>query len=174
MPKELNVLAIDPDTRKLGVAVMQGKQLLFYGVKTIKCSQEKFKQIEKIINSILKNYEITVLVIKKIPDSYVNTKEINNIVTYIKKLAQKINIPVFQYFPKFTYSSVCKISNATRKQTANRITIDYPELTRFLDLKKECQKRYYSKIFTAISLGLTYYYQQEKSNIIPYAQQTSL
>lgn len=174
MPQKPNLLTIDPDTRKLGVAVMQEQQLLFYTVKTIKPNQDKLKQIEKLISNLIENYEITVLIIKKIPHSYINAKEITNIANYIKKLAQKINVSVFQYTPKFACNSVCKSNNATRKQTANRIAIDYPVLAKCLDPKKDWQKQYYGKIFTAISLGLTYYYQQEKSNIIPYAQQTSL
>ena len=169
MIQKPNLLAIDPDTRKLGVAVMQDKQLLFYTVKTIKSSQDKLKQIEKLINNLIENYEITILIIKKIPQCYVNAKEITSIANYIKKLAQKINIPVFQYTPKFACNSVCKSSTATRKQTANCIVIDYPVLANYLDPKKDWQKQYYGKIFTAISLGLTYYYEQEKSNAISHA-----
>lgn len=170
MLQKPNLLAIDPDTRKLGVAVMQEQQLLFYTVKTIKSGQDKLKQIEKLINNLIENYEITTLIIKKIPQYYVNAKEITNIANYVKKLTQKINIPVFQYTPKFACNSVCKSNNATRKQTANRIAIDYPVLAKCLDPKKDWQKQYYGKIFTAVSLGLTYYHEKNKSNnTTPYA-----
>lgn len=156
MPKKPNLLAIDPDTRKLGVAVMQGKQLLFYGIKTIKQKHNKLQQIERVITNIIENYEVSALAIKEIPLSYIKAKEISNVANYIKKLAQKVNIPVFQYFSKFACNSVCKTTNATRKQAANCIAIDYPEVARFLDPKRDLQKRYYDKIFTAISLALTY------------------
>lgn len=161
MVNKPKTLAIDPGGKELGIAVLEGQQLLFYAIKPTKLhigGQLSFQHIKKLIQNLIITYEITALVTKKVPDSYVNAREINGVASYIKKLVQSRNIPVFEYSPNVICRSVCKNDKATRQQTANRLAIDYPELSRFGD-SEGWQERYYGKIFTALALGLTCYKQ---------------
>lgn len=163
MVNKPKTLAIDPGGKELGIAVLEDQQLLFYAVKPTKLrahNQISFQHIKKLIQNFIITYEVTALVIKEVPDSYVNAREINKVANCIKKLAQSRNISVFEYSPNVICRSVCKNDKATRQQAARCLAIDYPELAQF-EAKSGWRKRYYGKIFTALALGLTIYYQLE-------------
>jgi Holliday junction resolvasome RuvABC endonuclease subunit len=166
MVNKPNILAIDPGGKELGVVVLEGQQLLFYAVKPTKLYTQKqlsLQYVKTLVQNLMTTYEISALVIKQVPNSYINAKEINKVANYIKKLVQSKNISVFEYSPKVIRSSVCRESMASRKQVANRLAMDYPELARFRG-SEGWQERYYGKIFTALALGLTCFDQLKTNN----------
>lgn len=166
MENKPNILAIDPGGKELGVVALEGQQLLFYAVKPTKLhtnDQVSFQHIKRLINGFISTYKTSVLVIKEVPNSYINAREINEVANYIINLVQSRNISVFEYTPNIVRRSVCKSNKATRKQMFNRLAITYPELGRF-EAKSVWRDRYYGKVFTALALGLTCFDQLKTNN----------
>src|SRR5581483_10816346 len=64
----MKILAIDPGTREMGVAVLDGQQLVYYGVKTIRgrrTPSEVLRRIQKITASLIMRYRPTCLAVEK-------------------------------------------------------------------------------------------------------------
>src|SRR5512135_2344262 len=62
------ILAIDPGTKEMGVAFLEGEKLVYHGVKVIpseKSPNEKLKEGREIILRLIKDYKPDVLVIER-------------------------------------------------------------------------------------------------------------
>ena len=65
---KLKVLAIDPGIRKMGVAFLEGDNLIYHGVKTIKKSQsphEAFKECRKTVLRLVNDFNPNIIVVEK-------------------------------------------------------------------------------------------------------------
>ena len=66
--KNLKILAIDPGTREMGVALLEGEKLIHYGVKAIKRKRsphETLKEGRKVVLRLINDYRPDVLVVEK-------------------------------------------------------------------------------------------------------------
>ena len=58
------ILAIDPGTRYVGIAFFEGKELVYYGVKTIKkmaLAHDTLQEGRKIISRLIQDFKPTTL-----------------------------------------------------------------------------------------------------------------
>ena len=96
--KEVNILAVNPGTKYVGIAVFRGSDLVYWGIKVLKgkWSKEKMKCIEKTLLNLIDQHNVTVLVLKKL-DSSRSSKNLNTLVTSIQRCAKKRKLKICSY-----------------------------------------------------------------------------
>ena len=160
------ILAIDPGTRHMGVAVLEGSDLILATVKVVKKAQmspaQALTKAEKIIANLIASYNPRVLAIEK--TFFVESKRsslLNVMTDEIKKLAKRKKLQVFAYAPTTVRKFICQDGKATKMKAASIIVNEhYPWLRRYYekDLRKKWwEEKYWANMFDAIALGLTCY-----------------
>jgi len=148
------IIAINPGTRYLGIAVFEGPELLDWRVKVFKgkWSKEKSKKVIMVIRSFIERYEPDVLAIKKLHRSR-SSADLNQLVSKIKQLSKRKGLKVYQYSIKEVESFFILEGKANKKKLAELVTLRYPELTHEFNKEKTHKNLYHIKMFEAVALG---------------------
>jgi len=96
--KEVNILAVNPGTKYVGLAVFHGSDLVYWGIKVLKgkWSKEKMKCVEKTLLNLIDQHSVTTLVIKKV-DSSRTSGNLNALVASIEQCAKKRKLRICPY-----------------------------------------------------------------------------
>ena len=158
MPKNLStILAVDPGTRKLGVAVLRGGELLFYGVKTVTNRKNPIAVLETVsayIRNLLKKYRPTMLAVEKMFVTQKNTALLVVVAEQIKAVAKEEELPVDEYAPSTVRKRLCQTGRATKRETAQVLAARFPELNRYYRRTAAWERDYYSNLFDAVAVGV--------------------
>lgn len=160
--KTERILAIDPGTRLMGVAILEGRELLYYGVKTIrrpKSPREILSEAARIIQNLIAFYQPTTLAIEKTFFIQKSASLLMVLTEEIKATAQKAGLKVYEFVPTTIRKQICKSRKATKRQTADCIASLYPELARYLSNPTKWEELYYLNLFDAVAVGLFGYYE---------------
>ena len=148
----------------MGVAVLEGSDLIFATVKVVKEKQmgsaEALKKTEKIIAQLITGYNPQILAIEK--TFFVESKRsslLNVMTDEIKRVGKRNKLQVFSYAPTTVRKFICQDGRATKMKAASIIVNKhYPWLRRYYekDLRKKWwEEKYWANMFDAIALGLT-------------------
>lgn len=156
------VVAIDPGTREMGYAHLQGLNLKDYGVISLRSKQTHKKDLlERIdieVTRLLSEKRPDVLVLEKNRFSQIRSNVRLTLAVYqIRSSAKKRHIPVIEYDPRMVRRVVCEDGNAVKIEVARTIAVRYPEMKVYLTSDRRWKVRYYQNIFDAIACGLTYF-----------------
>jgi len=157
--KPMRILAIDPGTRETGVAVLEGRELIYWGVKGFKkrgCSpQTLLKNGRRMILRVLEYYEPDVIAIEKtFVGSNKSASLLNVLADEFKALAKKNKLKAYEYAPKTVRKWVCKNGKATKREVAKIIASQYPELTIYISQDRGWKEKYWQNMFDAVAVGL--------------------
>jgi Holliday junction resolvasome RuvABC endonuclease subunit len=164
--KPERILAIDPGTRKIGVAVLEGKELLYYGVKTIrrpKTPREILEDVATLIKNLTAIYQPHILAIEKMFLVQRSESLLVVVAEEIKATAKKEGLSIYEYMPALVRKRICQRSKATKQETAGFIARRYPELGYLLNWIKFSGPRYYSYVFDAVAVGIICSKEVEKA-----------
>jgi crossover junction endodeoxyribonuclease RuvC len=160
--KHTKILAIDPGTREIGVAVLEGEALVYYGVKTIrnrKRPQQVLGEASRIVKRLIEDYQPSVLAIEKMFLIQKNASLLIVVADEIKATAQAVGLAVYEYSPTTVRKRICQTGKATKRAVAGIIASRYLELARYLKGKSKWEELYYANMFDAIAVGLACYQQ---------------
>jgi len=159
MPKNNSkILAIDPGTREMGVAFMDGKKLIYYGVKVIKDGKsphEKLRAGRKIVLRLIKDFKPQVLVVEKA--FFCNNRNaaiLNVLVDEIKAVGKRKGLDVVSYAPSTVKKLICGNGRASKKELSKVVVSKYPELKVYLTQDRAWKELYHQNMFDAVALGL--------------------
>jgi Holliday junction resolvasome RuvABC endonuclease subunit len=156
--KALTILAIDPGTRELGVAVLEGASLRYYGVKTIrgrKTAQQVLRAATEIAKRLIDEYRPDVLAIEK-PVVIQKSAALAAVVAdEIRLTAARKQLPVNEYAPATVRQFICRSGKATRSNAAKELAGRFFELARYQEHRSQTELLYYAHMFDAIAVGLT-------------------
>lgn len=155
--KRTKILAIDPGTRELGVAILEGEELIYYGVKTVQrrtTPQEVLGEITRIIKQLIDRYAPSILAIEKVISIQRNSSLLIVATDQIKAAARREELVVYEYEPKVIRKFICQTGKATKREVAKHLARKYYELSQYLNRKSKWEQLYYAKLFDAISVGL--------------------
>ena len=95
---QTKILAINPGTRYLGIALFQGLELREWRVKVVngKGAKEKAQKVQSIVLSFFDLYDPALLAIKKLNPSR-SSSNLNKIVGNMKELSKRKGIRVYEY-----------------------------------------------------------------------------
>lgn len=146
------ILAVDPGMQYLGIAVLEGEEIIWYGVKTFPGSDAR-TQMQQYLTSIFQKYQPRVLAVEE--PFYAQSLLSDN----LRKLTREIQtwgrwkgLLVRSYAPPAVKAFFCR-DQRTKQSLAEALIGKYPFLRRYLtDLP--WRRRYWFHVFDAIGLGL--------------------
>ena len=153
------VLAIDPGARELGIAVLEGTELIYYGVKSLKTFRpKKVLQgvVAKIIDRLIVEYNVKTVVYEDGHFSQIASDLYNGVLDTICSVAKLRRLKLKHYNPKTVRKFACGDGKANKRRTAAILIVRYPELAILLDQKYRWKEKYWMNAFDAIALGLTH------------------
>lgn len=151
------ILAIDPGTKELGVAVLDGSELLYYAVKTVRdrtTAQAILQQVAKITTDLIVKFEPESLAIEKMFIVQKSAALLSVAAEEMKSVARNCRLDIYEYAPKAIRKFICQNGAATKREVARVVAERYPELTRHLQTRNKWDEKYYANIFDAVAVGL--------------------
>lgn len=150
------ILGIDPGARQIGISVLRGEELVFYAVKTFKKRNQKdsLQKLQKVVEKLIAEYQVEFISIEKVVFVQQHRSFVKVVYEEITDLVKKQNITLFEYHPKLIRQIICGLEKPTKRNTALMLSQKYIELTRYFNVPKLWQKRYFALLFDAIAVGL--------------------
>lgn len=166
--KEISILAVNPGTKYLGLAVFQGSDLIYWGTKVLrgKWSINKLRNAEGLLLDIIDRYDIAVLSLKRVHPSRSSTN-LRSLITSIEGLAEKRGLTVHRY----ELGDLRKFFAPGLK--ANKISIlrlalaPYHFLTDHLDREEKHKHPYFIRMFEAIAAGVMAHSRVDHRDVPP-------
>jgi len=161
MPKKLHkILAVNPGSRYVGIAVFEGAELKDWRVKVIKgkFSKEKFKTIRLLVSSFTDQYRPRVLVIKRLHHSH-SSANLKRLVGQIKQSSKRKGLKVYQFSIKELENFFSPQQRINRDELAAILASRYPELLPEFNKERTNKNRYHTRMFEAVALGAVCSYQ---------------
>ena len=152
--KPLRILAINPGTKYLGIAILNGSDLRYWGIKVFKgkWSKEKANKIKRIVSGFIDDYDLNVLAVKKIHQSR-TSKNLNNLVSKFKGLSRNKAVAFYQYSLKELRDYFSPGVKINKRQMTELIVPRYPFLIYSFLKEKRNKNPYFIRMFEAIALG---------------------
>jgi len=160
MNRKSNILALDPGLREIGFALLEGKDLADYGVKSL-CRkgnhQARPNLASEVMHRLIKDThpDAVVLEAKDIPD----TTDGFRLMILIKcaiELGRKQKVPVVEIDANEIRIEVAGKPDASMQEMANAIATRFPELRQYASVKDRGRRRYWSHLFNSVAAALTY------------------
>ena len=152
------ILAIDPGTRYLGIAVMDGEELVYHGVKTLlrrSSPHDGLSQVQALTLRLIRDFRPGILVIEKAFFVRGRTAGILNVtIDEIRALGIQHSIMVRTLAPSTARKRLCGSGRATKRDVARAIVARYPELKVYLGQNRKWKERFHGNMFDAIALAL--------------------
>jgi Holliday junction resolvasome RuvABC endonuclease subunit len=150
----LRIIGINPGTRYLGIAVLDGSELLDWRIKTLegKWSEEKIKKAIKILSELFKQYEPNVLVIKKLHPSR-RSENLLRLTNKIKNFVRQKKMKVFKYSIKEIEKILIKGEKLNKRNLIEAMVKLYPALHNDLKIEQSHKNRYHIRMFEAVALA---------------------
>jgi len=157
MKTNKRILAIDPGTHYMGVAVLDGTKLTYYGVKTLprrNSPREMLKEGRNVVRSLINDFKPRVFVVEK--TYFANSRNgtlLNVFANEIAKISRQKKVRVKVMAANTVRKIVCNDGEATKQDVAKVITNLHPELSPFLSSDRRWKERFYYNMFDAVALG---------------------
>lgn len=151
------ILAIDPGTKELGIAVLAGSQLAYYAVKTFKQRQVPhlfLAEVSGYIDSLISDYQPAVMAIEKTFLIQKDSALLNVTAAEIKHTGRQYGLPVYEYEPAWVRQKVGSTAKPTKRQVAEVLANRFPELAQFLSRPSKWEQLYWAHLFDAVAVGV--------------------
>jgi Holliday junction resolvasome RuvABC endonuclease subunit len=148
------IIGINPGTRYLGIAVLDGSELLDWRIKALegKWSEEKIKKAVEILSDLLDQYEPNALVIKKLHPSR-RTENLLRLANKIKDFARRKKLKVYQYSIKEVEKLFIESEKLNKRNLIEAMVKLYPILHHDLSKERSQKNAYYIRAFEAVALA---------------------
>lgn len=155
MPKRpATILAINPGTKYLALAVFKNTELREWQIKTFKgkWSAEKMKDILAAIADFIIQYQIDALAIKRLHPSR-SSANLNRLVSEIKGLVKGRCLLVCERSIRNLERYFCLGGRRNKRRMAEAVVLEYPVLFNEFEKEKHHKNPYYLRLFEAVALG---------------------
>ena len=158
MKKNNRVLAIDPGTHYIGVAVLDGAKLAYYGVKTLshrKSPHDILMEGRKLIRELIDDFKPKTLAVEK--TFFANNRNsalLNVFADEIVAIGKRKGLRVKLLAANVVRKELCRNGWATKREVAQEICHRFPELMPFLSSDRRWKEDFYLNMFDAAALGL--------------------
>lgn len=141
----------------MGVAVLEGKDLLFWGVAGFReyWGEDLLRAVEGRLLALIQTYEPQVLVMEKpTPARLVASPMLGAITSRISAVAVGEGLQVQICSPDKVRERLCGSEAATYSQMVERIVALYPHLERYRRPRQKWQEDYWRPMFAAVGVGV--------------------
>jgi RNase H-fold protein (predicted Holliday junction resolvase) len=153
--KEVNILAVNPGTKYVGLAVFHGSDLVYWGIKVLKgkWSKEKMKCVEKTLLNLIDQHSVTTLVIKKV-DSSRTSRNLNALVESIEQCVKERKLKVCPYTLSELKKFLALGNRINKMEIAGLAVARYQFLIHQLERERKHKHPYFVRMFEAIAAGI--------------------
>jgi crossover junction endodeoxyribonuclease RuvC len=157
-PMGARILAIDPGTKHMGVALLDNGALIYGGVKVIRSRRSPHEIIQtcrKIILRLIRDYRPQALVVEKtFFSNNRNSALLNVLFDEIKNIGKRKKLPVIGYAPNTVKKATCGDGRASKEEVARVVIARYPELKVYLTQDRKWKESFHYNMFDAVALGM--------------------
>jgi Holliday junction resolvasome RuvABC endonuclease subunit len=152
------ILAIDPGTKYMGVALLDNGALIHSGIKVIRNRRSPHEIIQicrKIILRLINDYRPQVLVVEK--TFFANNRNsalLNILFDEIKNIGKRKNLQVICFAPSTMKKAICGDGRASKEEVAKVVIARYPELKVYLTQDRKWKAQFHQNMFDAVALGM--------------------
>ena len=152
------ILALDPGTRYIGVAVLAGRGLAYHGVRTLQAEQTphgRLEEVRRLVARLIRHFRPEILAVEKpffARDR--NAALLNVLVDEIRAVGREHGVRVVALAPSTVRKRVCGSGQATKAEVARAVAARFPELKALLQTGGSFRERYYGNLFDAVAVGL--------------------
>lgn len=156
--KYTKVLAIDPGTRYMGIALLEKGIPIHVGVKTIKTRMsphETLKAGRKIVLRLIKDFRPQVLAVEK--TFFANNRNsalLNVLGDEIRAIGKRKKLKVICFAPNTIRKAICGNGRASKEDVARVLVSRFPDLKVYLTQDRKWKERYHQNMFDALALGI--------------------
>ena len=161
MPSMYNrrILAIDPGTRAMGIALVDRGELVYHGVRTIRkqpSPRDTLNQGRKVVLRLIRDFRPEVLTFEK--TFFVNNRNaalLNVFADEIKAVGQRKGLTVLAFAPSTIKKTVCGNGHASKGEVARAVVARFPELKVYLSQDRKWKDEFHANMFDAVAVALT-------------------
>ncbi len=152
------ILAIDPGTRNMGIALFENGELLYHGVKTIRkrrSPHENLKEARKTVLRLIRDFKPQVLAVEK--TFFANNRNsalLNVLGDEIKAIGKRKGLKVVAFAPSAVKKAISGNGWASKEEVARAVVARYPELKAYLGQDRGWKNRFHSNMFDAVAVGM--------------------
>jgi Holliday junction resolvasome RuvABC endonuclease subunit len=152
--KSITILAVNPGTRHLAVAVFRGPELREWCIKVFKgkWSRAKLRAILSTVCDLIARYEVDGLAIKRLSPSR-SSANLALLVSKLKTEAGKRRLPLSEYSIKQIENAFCPGEKGSRREMTEALVLEYPILWNEFEKERHHKNPYYGRLFEAVALG---------------------
>jgi RNase H-fold protein (predicted Holliday junction resolvase) len=161
--ESITILAVNPGTKYIGLAVFQSLDLVYWGIRVLKgkWSETKMRNTETSLQNLIDQYHVNILVLKKLHSSR-SSRNLNCLVGAIEKLAKKKRIMLRRYSVNDLTEFLAVGMKANKMAVAGTVTARYPFLVHELEREKKHKHPYFIRMFEAIAAGVVAFDRLDK------------
>lgn len=167
MKTSSRVLAIDPGTREMGVALIEGGKLIYHDVKVIRGKRsphEKLKAGREIILRLIRDFRPGTLVVEKtFIASNRNASLLNVFADEIVAIGRRKRLVVISYAPSTMKKAICGNGHASKEEVAGAVVAKFPELKVYLTQDRKWKARFHQNMFDAVALAIVAIAKEKKA-----------
>ena len=151
----MKILALNPGSRYLGIAVFQGPDLRDWGTRSIKGKSLKGKlaMLRKVLSDLIDRYEPDVMTVKQLHPSR-SSKSLEKLITEIINQGKRNGLKIYHYPLEVVENFFSFNGKINKRQMAELISREYPFLGHELEKEKSNLNPYHIRMFEAVALGL--------------------
>lgn len=143
----------------MGIAILDGTNIVHYGVKNLKKFRpQKVLQeaVKDILTRLVVEYGIKTFVVEDGHFSQIASSLYNTVLKSIRDTAKEKRLELKTYDPKTIRKFICGDGRATKKRTSQTLAKRYPELEIYLEQNYRWKEKYWMNAFDALAAGLTH------------------
>ncbi len=154
----VRILAIDPGTKHMGVALLDNGALIYSGVKVIRnrrSPHEIIRECRKIVLRLIRDYRPQVLMSEK--TFFANNRNsalLNVLFDEIRNIGKRKKLQVICYAPTTVKKAICGNGLAKKEEVARVVIAKFPELKVFLTQDRKWKESFHHNMFDAVALGM--------------------
>lgn len=150
------ILAINPGSRYLGIAVFKGSDLIDWGIKVMegKWSPEKFAKALRVTSELISDYRPNVIVMKRLHPSRTSI-HLNKLCRRFELLAQEQHLKISQYSIEEIKAFHARGRDINKFGLAELVSLKYPVMARIFRRESRSSNPYHVRMFEAVALGVT-------------------
>jgi Holliday junction resolvasome RuvABC endonuclease subunit len=152
------ILAIDPGTRWMGVAMLDNGRLVHHTVKVIakqKSPRETLQRAKSVVARLIDELDPQIVAVERTFFSKSrNATTLNALFDEIRSLTKKRKLEFVSYAPSTVKKFTCGNGWASKKEVATVVVSKYPELRVFLTQDRAWKERFHHNMFDAVAIGM--------------------
>lgn len=172
MERPIGVLALDPGTRRTGLALFEGRELVYGKVRDFGHQKSKRQLLHlgtKLLETEILRFRPQVLAIEKtLLYKNKNTDKLQSLGRAYRRIGAKYGLRVVELAPRTVRSIVCQNGNATKRIVAEQVCRHFPELHIHLEQTHFWKETYWGHMYDAVAVGLAHLIEEGVVRRLPW------